>query len=133
MNSAILIPDDRTQRQPITAYCVNVECIPQGASRFEFPVEHEAVCCPKCGATEAPMIGLLALIHFLIRTPKGPILGSGGIRFGMACDPQREYLATGTNLEAATDQLEASNCPQCRRVAIERNLNPLQGTVLQPD
>lgn len=121
----VVIPNDRTSKQPVVACCFNLECLEDG-ERFEFPCEHGDVVCPKCGATEAPMIAVLALTHFLIRDNTGPFRTGSG-RYSLACDPKRSYLATPTNNEAATDQLECANCPQCLAVAKERNLKPIQG------
>jgi 4-hydroxy-3-methylbut-2-en-1-yl diphosphate synthase IspG/GcpE len=127
----ILIPGDRTQAQPVRAFCRNVECLESSDQRrFEFDVEHEQVACPKCGATEAPMIGVLSLVHFLHRNPQGKIVGMGGLRYQLACDEKRAYLATHTNLEAATDQLQAVNCPGCLRAAKEKKLKDKQGLVV---
>jgi hypothetical protein len=123
---SVVIPSDRTTKQPVTACCFNLECLEDG-DRFEFPCEHGDVACPKCGATEAPMIAVLALTHFLVRDNKAGLIRGGHGRYRLACDPKRAYLATPTNNEAATDQLEAANCPQCLRVAKEQNLKPMQG------
>lgn len=108
------IPNDRTPKQPVYCFCANPECLDQSShSRFVFPHEHGLVECPKCGANEAPYVGVLALIHYMARLPRGPIRGVGGIGFHIACDPKRAYLATATNQEAATDQIEAVTCPGC--------------------
>lgn len=131
MGQKIIIPGERTQKQPVTAFCRNPQCLPDsGAKRFEFEVTHADVACPKCGATEAPMIGLLSLIHFLYRNPKGKILGQGGIRYQLACDDSRGYLATLGNDEAATDQLIAVNCPGCLKAAHDKKIADSQGLVV---
>ncbi|MCI0333548.1 MAG: hypothetical protein L0228_10035 [Planctomycetes bacterium] len=127
----IIIPGDRTQKQPVTAFCINPECLEASdRKRFEFPVEHADVACPKCGATEAPMVGVLALTHFLHRNPQGKIVGMGGLRYQLACDQSRAYLATLTNEEAATDQLRAVNCPGCLKAAAEKKLKDKQGMMI---
>jgi hypothetical protein len=118
----IVIPNDRTCRQPVTAYCTYKKCLVNG-KRFEFPTEGN-VHCPKCGATEAPTIGLLALVHLMVEDPAGPIPGEGGLRWRLACDPTREHLATVTNMEAASDQIVAVNCPGCLKVAEQQKLGP---------
>lgn len=123
--SKILIPGDRTTSQPVTAYCQNFECLVDG-QRFEFPTEGD-VKCPKCGANQAPMIGLLSLIHFMVRDPVGPIQGAAA-RYHLACAPKRRTLATATNLESASDQLIAVNCPGCLDVANHQRLAAIQGT-----
>lgn len=129
--SKIIIPKDRTQKQPLVAFCRNVQCLDSSdAKRFEFEVEHDPVTCPKCGATEAPMLGVLALIHFLHRNDKGLIVGVGGVRYQVACDEKRAYLTTGNDNEAATDQLSAANCPACLKAAAEKKLKDKQGLVV---
>lgn len=111
-------PADRTCKQPVRAYCANPQCWEMAErGRFEFEVEHGEVTCPKCGANEPPMIGLLVLVHLLLPDPRGPINGAGGIRYRIACDEHRAYLATTTNKEAATGAVEAANCGQCLKVA----------------
>lgn len=133
MTASVLIPNDRTQKQPVKAFCRNVECLEaSNRRRFEFDVnpDHGEVTCPKCGATEAPMIGVLSLVHFLHRNPKGPIVGMGGIRYQLSCSDSRGYLATLTNDEAATDQLQAVNCPGCLKAAAEKKLKDKQGLVV---
>lgn len=81
--------------------------------RFLFLAENDHFCCPKCGADQSPMVGVLALIHFLIPDRKGPIVGMGGLRYRLGCDSVRAYLATTSNQEAATGEIAAANCPGC--------------------
>ena len=128
---SIVIPGDRTQKQPVTAFCRNPECLESSdEKRFEFPVEHADIACPKCGATEAPLVGILSLVHFLHRNPKGRVVGMGGIRYQLACDESRAHLATLSNDEAATDQLQAVNCPGCLKAAAEKKLKDKQGMMI---
>ena len=111
--SKIIIPGDRTTKQPARGYCLNPECRETSdASRFEFEVTNGEVVCPKCGANEAPTVGLLVLIHLLVPDKNGPIKGMNG-RYRLACDSKRAYLATGTNQEAATGDVRHANCPGC--------------------
>ena len=63
------------------------------------------------------MVGALVLTHLLLPDPKGPVNGSGGLRYRMACDSARAYLATTTNMEAATDDRAIANCPGCLQAA----------------
>lgn len=107
--------------QPAAGFCRNPECRENGRE-FEFQVEHDNFSCPKCGADRAPMIGLLVLTHLLVRNDQGPIIGSGGLRWSLACDEERAYLATVTNKEAATDNAKVANCPGCLQVALQRKL-----------
>jgi hypothetical protein len=127
MAGEIIIPDDRTTKQPAVARCYNAKCAVKGKP-FEFVTEGD-VHCPKCGATQAPVIFLLVLTHFLVRDPAGLIPGHG-FNYRVACDPLREHLATETNMEAGSDQLIAVNCPGCLKVSHEQNLAPVQGGIV---
>lgn len=111
--SGIQIPNDRTTKQRVRGYCLNAECSPRENERYEFDVEHDRFCCPKCGAYKPPMVGVLSLVHWLARDSKGPIEGTGGLRWKLACEADRAYLATFTNKEAASVAIEAVNCPGC--------------------
>ena len=129
--TGIAIPHDRTDQQPLRGYCLNPACLEDSADqRFEFDVEHDRFACPKCGGQDAPMVGLLVIIHLLIRDAKGPIKGQMA-RFRVACNTKRAYLATLTNMEAATGDPSIANCPGCRaeakRLGIDRQR---QGTHL---
>jgi hypothetical protein len=120
--TGIVLPQDRTQRQPARCYCYNPECKPVDADRYEFETEHDYFECPKCGANEPPMVGTLVLIHLLKRNRMGPIKGDGGLRYSIACDEKRAYLATRTNLEAVTTVPSVSNCPGCLKAAHDQKL-----------
>lgn len=109
---SLVIPSDRTTKQPVKALCRNPECAGEGMY-FEFEAQHDRFACPKCGANKPPTIDLLVLTHLLVRNPQGPIEGEGGLRWQIACDTRRAYLATATNLEAATTAKEVANCPGC--------------------
>lgn len=110
----IIIPEDRCGKQPSFGVCMNPACREKNTDeRFIFPVEHDHFACPKCGANKGPMAGLLAQIHLLIPDRHGPIEGVGGLRYRLACNSTRAYLATHTNQEAATGELAAANCPGC--------------------
>lgn len=113
--SGIAIPHDRTTKQQVMGYCLNPECKPnpQTNQYFTFEVEHDRFACPKCGAYKQPYVGVQVLTHWLVQDPKGPIEGDGGLRWRIACDNDRAYLATFTNLEAATRAVEVANCPGC--------------------
>lgn len=110
--SGLVIPTDRTTKQPVKAICRNPECAGD-RTYFEFEAQHDRFCCPKCGANRPPMIDLLVLTHLLVKNKNGPIEGESGIRWQIACDTRRAYLATATNLEAATTAKEVANCPGC--------------------
>lgn len=119
----VTIPNDRTQKQPVKCACYNPECLEDSShERFEFTFEHGQVACPKCGATEPPIISVMSLTHLLHRNKSGKIVGAGGLRFSLACDHNRAYLATRTNLEAATDQVQFVNCPGCLEANFQRQL-----------
>jgi hypothetical protein len=121
--SGIVIPGDRSVKQQSFGVCMNIACREKSTDeRFIFPVDHDHFCCPKCGADKPPVAGLLAMIHFLIPDRKGPIEGAGGLRYRLACDDMRSYLATATNQEAATGELAAANCVGCLVKAAELKL-----------
>lgn len=125
--TGILIPHDRTTQQQPRGYCLNPECLEDSTdSRFEFNVDHDQFCCPKCGGRDSPMVGLLVLTHLLIRDQRGPIKGQMG-RFKLACNQRRAYLATFTNLEAATSDPRIANCPGCLDVARKAGIEVPQG------
>jgi DNA-directed RNA polymerase subunit M/transcription elongation factor TFIIS len=129
----IVIPHDRTTRQRVRGYCLNLECRESSdADRFEFDVEHDRFACPKCGNDRPPGVGLLVLTHLLIRDRKGPILGDMGLNYRLACHKDRAYLATITNLEAATGDITFCNCPGCLKVADELKITTAQGVALTP-
>lgn len=118
--SGIIIPDDRSIKQQSFGVCMNPQCREKSTDeRFTFVVDDDLFCCPKCGANKPPMVGLLAQVHFLIPDRNGPVEGVGGLRYRLACDDKRAYLATATNQEAATGELAAVNCPGCLKVAGE--------------
>ncbi len=126
--SKVFIPEDRTQKQPVTCICRNPECLESSEDEhFKFTTEHSQIACPKCGADRAPMVAVLALVHFLTRDPKGPIVGYGGLKYAFACAEKRAYLATMTNQEAATGDIRSVNCPGCLKAAADRKLAPLAG------
>ncbi len=109
----IRIPHDRSIKQPNLACCQNPACRERSDQVFTFPVEHDHFACPKCGADQEPMVCLLVMIHGLIPRKDGPILGSFGRRYQIACDNNRAYLATATNMEAVTVDPSVVNCPGC--------------------
>ena len=121
----IMIPRDRSTRQPVLAYCRNPECRENG-NEFEFLTENDRFCCPKCGADEPRFVGIKTLIHFLIPDRDGPISGSGSNYF-IACDTRRAYMATFTNLEQCTGDPACANCPDCLAEAVRRKINIPQG------
>lgn len=114
----ISVPSDHSINQPARAYCRNPECVESG-DKFIFDIQHDGQACPKCGADRLPYVGLLILTHLIVRDPKGPIQGVGGLRYSIACDQKRAWLATLTNKEAATDNKNLFNCRLCEE-AIQR-------------
>lgn len=109
------MPKDRSTKHPARGFCRNPECQVEGQREelFTFPIEHAHVACPKCGATLAPMVGVYTLTHLLIQVKGGPLRGAGGLQYALACDDKRAYLATHTNLEAASGDVNVVNCPIC--------------------
>lgn len=129
--SAIVMPNDRSTKQPARGFCRNPKCREQNGEDFTFPIEHAHVSCPKCGANSSPIVGVFVLTHLLIPVENGPLGGVGGIRYALACDAKRAYLATTTNLEAASGDIEAVNCPQC--IANAEKLGIVKGRLWAPD
>jgi Zn finger protein HypA/HybF involved in hydrogenase expression len=128
--TGVEIPNDRTIKQPAVAFCRNPACRDVSNREFSFVVEHSRFECPKCGANQEPMIGLYVLTHLLIPVKNGPVIGSYGRRYAIACDQKRAYLATVTNLEAATDQIAVANCPACQERAKQLNITRPLGAEL---
>jgi DNA-directed RNA polymerase subunit M/transcription elongation factor TFIIS len=112
---------------------MNPECLVTSEDKcFSFDVEHDRFACPKCGNNQSPVVGLLVLTHLLIRDSKGPISGSLGQHYRLACHKDRAYLATVTNLEAATGDIRFCNCPGCLQVAKELGIVEIQGAPITP-
>lgn len=128
--SGIVVPHDRTLKQPTRGFCRNPKCREQSNREFQFTVEHDRFECPKCGANSEPMIGVLTLTHLLLPDRGGPVIGKGGVRYKIACDETRAYLATATNNEAVTDNPAIANCPGCLEIAKSLGLLHGQGVLL---
>ncbi len=126
----IIVPEDRSLKQPVMGFCRNPECCDVAGVEFNFMIEHDHAACPKCGADREPMIGMLVLTHLLLPLKGGPIIGRGGIQFVIACDSQRAYTATATNLEAVTDNPKISNCPGCLSAIEKLNVKKPTGSSL---
>ena len=132
--AGIIIPGDRTTKQPVLGYCLNKACREPGQSEFEFITEHDHFACPKCGSTDKSTVGVKVLIHLMLPDRNGPIEGSRGAKYILGCDSRRAYLATFTNLEAATGDPTVANCPGCLAEALRRNQLGPQGEelIVQP-
>ncbi len=129
-----IVPQDRTCKQPARGYCMNPLCMEKRGERFEFDTEHSPVVCPKCKADKSPLVGVLVLIHFLYHDPAGgPITGSDGMDYRVACDTERAYLATVTNQEAASGDISVVNCAGCLKAAKDKKLAKVQGWALFAD
>jgi hypothetical protein len=110
---------------------MNPECLVDSDDKmFTFDVQHDGFACPKCGNNRAPGVGLLVLTHLMIRDRNGPIHGDMGQSYRLACHKDRAYLATVTNLEAATGDIRFCNCPGCLKVANEMKIKTCQGVAL---
>lgn len=112
------VVDDRTEKQPMVFTCTNPACREFDAQTSifkKFDFESDLAVCPKCGAGP-PIVHRRTLIHLIARNDQGPIVGQGGLRWFMLCDPRRTYLATTTNEEAATGDSTVANCPGCLKV-----------------
>jgi len=107
---------------------MNPECFDASdQQRFEFDVENDRFCCPKCGADRPPVVALLSLVHLQVRDKAGKMVGFGGLRYRVACDQKRVHVATISNDEAATGDIRFVNCPGCLKAAFEENLPKLNG------
>lgn len=115
----LVIHPDQTTKQPVVWRCLSDEC-KTDAPWFEF--ESDQPRCPKCGSDGAPTVQKRVLIHLAIRNSRGPILGFKGERYAFACDPPRELLATMTNGEAISGQLNVVNCPSCLMAITKLNV-----------
>lgn len=122
--SGIVLPQDRDIKQPAIGYCRNPACRESSGLEFWFRVEHDHYACPKCGETRYPIVGPLVLVHWLRPTVDGPITGRGGRRFALGCETRRAYLATASNLEAATDNAGLVTCEGCIRSALRAGGSP---------
>jgi len=118
--SGIIIPEDRSTKEPVIGYCYNPACKPHNHDRFEFIADNDLFACPKCGANQPPYVGQLVLIHHLKPSPTGPIAGTSGLRYMIGCDTKRAYMATITNLETASTELSAVNCETCLKRSKEK-------------
>lgn len=127
----IAIPRDRTIKQQSKGYCLNPDCRPEGARRFEYPVNNDLFACPKCGANAPPTVGLLVMTHMLIADAQGPIQGAHGKRYRIACASSRAYLATVTNQEAAVGEPALVDCIGCLAEMERLKLNTIQGFKLE--
>ena len=101
----------QTIKQPIVWRCQNPDCLESSLDRF-FEFTGDECKCPKCGLGH-PAVIKRALIHLLIRDNAGRIVGDRGLRYRLACDTKRAYVATRENGEAGTGDLAAANCPGC--------------------
>lgn len=129
--SGIIIPNDRTIKQPAMGCCYNPACREKSTDeRFEFIVEHSLFSCPKCGANQPPFVHLLVITHLLVPDQKGALIGAGGLRYKMACDETRAYLATVSNQEAASGDLQVVNCPGCLAAQQKENFPVIAGSAL---
>lgn len=119
---------DRTQSVPMIWLCRNLECSEQ-IGRAEFRFASDEPKCPKCksGPTDTPGVRLMALVHLLIPTKGGKIPGQY-CKWSLACSPDRDYLATETNNEAATDDIQAANCPECLKKAAALKITKALGS-----
>lgn len=118
----------------VLCFCVNPECIEDlKKGRFEFQVAKEKdVVCPKCGANEAPFVGTIVPVHFMIRDKNGYLRGQGGLTYRLACMPDRKRLSPDGS-EAASGVLTAVTCPECRAAAESQNVAPHQGVMAPVD
>ena len=124
----IALPDDRTLKSPSVGFCRNPQCRERSDQEFRFAIEHDCVC-PKCGANREPMVGVLVLTHALVPDKKGPVMGQGGSRWKIACESKRAYLATATNLEAATNNQDLVTCAACKKALAGKTTTTIDETL----
>ena len=102
---------------PVAALLAAIKPLDMAPGRFEFrfEIQNDLVPCPKCGACQAPMVGILAKTHLLVRDPKGHIVGQGGLRYRIGCDIEnkRHHISTIYNHELATSDRATANCLDC--------------------
>jgi len=79
------------------------------------------------------MVGVYVLTHLLLPMRGGPIRGAGGLCYVFACDDQRAYLATMTNLEAASGDVNVINCPICKANAAKLGIKLADGWKPDPE
>lgn len=101
---------DQTNLQPVVWLCPNPECSEAFGNLFAFISDYPK--CPKCSCGP-PAITKQVLIHYIAKNKKGKIGAEGGIRYSIACDHSRDYIATTTNGEAGSGDFSAVNCPGC--------------------
>ncbi len=130
--SGIVLPETRSHKQRNFAYCNNPECAEAGLE-FRFEIEQTLVPCPKCGATKAPMVGMLAKTHLLVRDRKGKLAGIGGLTYRLACDTEnkRDSISSIHNHELGTGDRTIANCIDCLVQADRQNVGLVTGHTLQ--
>ena len=99
-----------------------------------FEIEQTLLPCPKCGATRAPMVGMLAKTHLLLRDKKGNFEGASGLRYRIGCDPEnkRTVISTTENHELATGDRQIANCIDCLAQADKHNVGWQTGSLIKP-
>lgn len=100
----------QSTKYPVFWLCMNPDCREHERGAFVFRSDYPE--CPKCGCG-APTVQKRALVHLLLRNNKGPIVGDLGLRWELACDTKRDYLATIDNGEACTGDSRHVNCQAC--------------------
>lgn len=130
--SGIVIPETRSRKQRNFAFCCNPECSEMGLE-FRFEIQDTLVPCPKCGATKAPLVGMLAKTHLIVRDKRGQLEGAGGLRYRLACDTEnkRGSISTIHNHELATGDRTIANCLDCLVQADRENVGLTTGNALQ--
>lgn len=132
IESSVVMPNDRSTKNPARGFCRNPKCRDTPGTDFTFPIEHAHVTCPKCGANKTPLVGVFVLTHLLIPVNGGPLRGTGGISYALACDDRRAYTATHTNLEAASGDIDVTNCPQCEANAAKLGIKKQSESLWAP-
>lgn len=91
-------------------------CPDQAAPSGFFEFEADRPACPKCGRS-GPQVVRLTPVHFLALDQQGPIQGGDGLRYKIACQPKRDFLATARGDDfSATPDPRAATCKSCMGV-----------------
>lgn len=128
-DAGIVIPETRSHKQRNFAFCSNPECAENGLE-FRFEIQDTLMPCPKCGACRAPMVGILAKTHYLVRDKLGHLEGASGLRYRIACDVEnkRYSISTPENHELATGDRQTANCLDCLIEADKKNIGLYTGS-----
>lgn len=120
---------DRTDRHRLKWICD--ACPDRKTGKRPLIFESDYPECPSCGRNGlAQGIRLMTLIHLIVPSKYGPIVGQHGRRYFLACDRTRATTATPTNREACTNRTGMVNCDNCRSWMRTNNVSEIEDTLL---